>query len=427
MDTVTSAPEPAPEAPLKEVETNPGVQKFMGMFPKIYALFSVILTVLFFMILLLALADIAEYTYNESTQATTLLLDPKLMIEDTNDYKIINYPTTNDDDEPYRVYMSQKIISFILILVSFALMVFGFQVGIHFVLTAAAKFSNVDYNEDLKLDDPVLVRSFATIITIGAVTLGLNALYKNKFVKGLQPELKDARARMRDIRNHVIRNIPLKDETFWKLLKSQNNIEIAQKIAMLLKNVDPRDKSESPPNIVRVRQILFACNLYAHFQNTIPESDSKFPKFDGIFSTKSNKPEYDINKFFLYSNIPNIKNVAFSELEHLIKREYQKATSSTVGRNNTNYLSIEDFIDRYHIDQSDATSRMNDKIDVFRNLGTYKTSFWKFLLAYFFTAMLIFVLVCMINSEFIKTTVWPKMLGVWTVIQTLWEKLFKSK
>ena len=401
--------------------------KLMGIFPTLYTVLAGIAVLLYVLLFVLSMLDYFGFKQNERNQETSINVDPKMLLTNTNDYAIVQYPM-KQDDEPYRVYTTQKIISSITLVIAITFVILGLQLGIHFGFVVASYLSTLDYNEDirdlLKSRDVVFPFIFITVVLVAVLSLNIGVYQgsdqsSNSFVSQCLKEFKETLISMQGIRLTYIRNVPIRDAEFWRHLKDNNTTEIAKKIANLLKSLKATD-GPTHKNVLTIKRMLFACNIYSHFKDVVPENDPKYASFQMVFSTSANKREADINGFFMYNKIRNVPNIAYNELEDDIKRQYQIATQGVASP-----VPLSTMRTRFQLDRSSALEDFNEKINSLKNIEKNKELFGNYLSTFFWVAFFFLVVIIggvLATNENIKYQV----IGVLETIKSFFSALYSK-
>lgn len=367
------------------------------IFMIVYKILMVFAVLGMIIISIVAFVDVLTYQAREAAQAAQLDLDPRTLIDQTNDYEIIQYTVSTVENEPYNIYFEQTVVSMILRIVGIVLVLVGLQICAHIILYGLDKFGKLVYKEPLGFDGPFLT-IVATFGAVGGGALALNIYYQKMFVKKIIPEIKSIRQHMREIRSHLIVNTSMNSDVFWTALKDDNTAVIVNALVDKLKLIHNGVNMGTDPNAKAVKQMLFAYNVYEHFKNIVPTSDSRRNTFDKIFSTEGKRSEFDINKFFMYGNIPLLEDLAFSAF----KKDLEHTYNTAIQGNATTHVPFQKLVDDV-IKSDPYIPTFNEKISILRNISKNKKKVAKFMYIFSFIPIIFLLFVAGIHHNFVMT------------------------
>lgn len=366
---LTNGPEKCPD---KSVTTSNVKEVFMTL----YGALMITMVIAFTFLFLSSFADVVGYGYREISQALQLSTDKRVFINETNDYGILQYPVSTVEDEPYNVYMQQRVVTFIIQILAFFFIVIGAQLFMHFLLSILNVAHQIDYTESSGFEDTkfLVISAGVGVVIVGIVAL--TAFYNNFFLKKIEPDMLHIRAYMQQIRAHFITHTPALGDSFWAALKAGRNEAIIQEMATALAQVG---KNDAPTDRAAKKAIsmLYACNLYNALVNTIPESDPMWFRLDALFSSDSRKAENDINMLFYYNNIPIINNDAYSALKALGLDKVYKGV-----------VPLDTLEKQLKLSNLEAIDGLNTLLNGMRGIRKSKQQFFSYIIGFFAIALL---------------------------------------
>lgn len=349
----------------------------------IYGVMLIIMALAFVSVILMSIVDICKYYLKEADQFKKVTLSNKqIFIKDTNDYSILEYPTKTIRDEPYLAYKEQSVISTILIVASIVFVGVFAQFGWYGYKVVRAEYGQGDKPKGIPINnDGLRILVSIVILTIGA--MALTTFYKSYFIGQVQPTLIETREKLREVRLHVIRNLPLKiNETFWIELQQANTNEISERVATLLASATSnRDRKAQD-----AKKILFAANVYGYFKNMIPDSDTKASDMlKSIFSSAGNKKDNDINKLFYYNNIPVIQDLSKDAFKNNILQRLRTKLPASGSTPNPKFTKASQILNDVLADT--AIASLNEKLAAVRNIKNGKGQLFNFFVGFLVIAI----------------------------------------
>jgi hypothetical protein len=351
-----------------------------AVFEPLYKIVFVIALVLYFVLVCYAWYDAILYGYNEGIQETQAKMD-NIFIDNTNDYIVNQYITSDDTNEPYHVYFNQKLIGYVIqCMIAFLYLLaanFFAHFSLHFYHRVQESVNPLDPTQQLGFDTDFLI-IFLTLILLTVTCYLLNKVIYNKtFVKGiLNTDILNTRKSFEDIRNFTILNLPLNDAGFLNDVKRNNQEGISRRIADLIDNFN---KTGNTQDITTIQQMLFAYDLYSYFQQYIPISDPVYNKIDILFSPSANTFDIDVNRYFYYAKggkgiHTSSGKTAWDDLQQKIHDLLvPSAMDDSTFKQNASLIA-----------QNNLTGTFNDKVSIAFQLGNFNKS-KKHLIKYMYT------------------------------------------
>lgn len=371
----------APAAP-ESVEKKKATVK--EMFMTLYGILMLIIIAVFVVLFLTSFFDIILFFYRESSQASQLAIDKRVFIDDTNDYDIMQYPQMSTEDEPYNVYLQQKMITYVFTMIAIFITVVGGHLFMHFLLYLLNKMAIVEYEEPAGFDDKKFYVIGGVIALVMAGCVALNSLYKHFFLKKVEPSMLHIRSQMQKIRFHFINNTPVYNDPFWAALKSGDSEMIINNIATSLANVSPSTTSTNIKHDAaakKVMDMLYACNVYNNLVNTIPESDPMWYRFDNLFSSETKEEENDINLLLYYDNIPVMDTGTYAVLKGM---DLEAIYNAMKPANAHTLTSLEEILPMNAVP---AITDLNVLLNGMRDIKGNKRTFAKYIYGFFAIAL----------------------------------------
>lgn len=283
QDTAT-----ATNAAVEEIKKKGLVAAFYLLYD-ILAIIAVILIVSYF---LLAVIDIFVYVANELKQKQALIFDPNLFNKDTAEYKALHYNTNIAYREPYNIYLEQGIVSQMYRIVGLFMVTFGIQLGSYLSLKVLAILKNQEFEE--KIDIPR--KNLAIMIILFSAATIFGSTYKNRFLHGLQPELKASQSHITYLKNFIYNNMTTNLD-FLEALETNN---VSQMFDIMNKQVTQYS----------LMKMIFTLSLYNYYKSNVSENDEDFEDIRKIFTIREIKlQQIDPVKYFYYKQnvfIPNM-------------------------------------------------------------------------------------------------------------------------
>jgi hypothetical protein len=392
------------------LQLNPVHKGLAAVFEPIYKLIFVITCVLYTGLVILAWYDFLAYWYTEAVQKTKLTQvdGRKVFIDETNDYSVIQYSTRDTSTEPYNIYYCQKIIGYVVVCIVALICAVGINVSLYFALFFWKKAKGELLDKSVKLGfDNDFIQIVLSMSVIGAGCKVLYDRYRKTYVNDTLVRIKDTREKLDTIRAFTINHLPLHNILFLNYLKTSNQAAIAQLIVDEIgPNLNPTDGTLPADVLTNVHKMLFACDLYNYFKESIPITDPMYDNIDDLFSTNGANLEVDVNRYFYYSNNIQIKQVAWQDMHTRILSILQaNYTSSSSNHDSlTDYIIKDNYTDKFAIMVEPKLNGVNLK-DSKMYLRTYV---WTF--ALISTVFLVIVALVNYRCSSILTLIWQKYL-----------------
>lgn len=270
-DAAAGEPEAAPPAPATDAavaEAPVNKASLNQAFIMVYRITSTIAAALFIGIFILSVMDILVYMWRELHQQVVKAMDPNLINGKTTDIQALQYIKNNPDEEPYNIFMEQRLVTGIYIVVGASITLLGLQMAIFFGMKLYSIVAKREFNDTL--DIPFNYMGLLMLCYVGAVVLSY--IYKTEFVKDAQVKMKNVRTQLRGIKNFMYDNM-ISDSAFLRALQADDFDAI---MSSFLKNTT---------NLATLRKMMFTYNVYSYFSSQIPESDPNYDTLTAMFST----------------------------------------------------------------------------------------------------------------------------------------------
>ena len=132
----------------------PPVQMPAGLndaFVLIYKIIAILIALTLGVMFLTTAMDIFLFQRGELQQTVKLVLNKNLFNKDTTDTAAMDYLKNNPDDEPYNIFLEQKMIGSMFTLTGVGLTVLGLQVGTFFSLKMWSVVKRAEFTERIDL------------------------------------------------------------------------------------------------------------------------------------------------------------------------------------------------------------------------------------------------------------------------------------
>lgn len=273
----------------------------MAIFPFLYKILAGISLLLFGIALLLSLTDLFAFSLAETIQKIkTTQPNYSFVIEDTNEYKLLDYSSKYLTSEPYLIYTQNNVLNMSMTVVGFALIVFAFQLGIFVVLKIRAAIYQESYGDSLDLGS--MTNSF---MVLGVLFLGgvvLSAIYKSFFQKAYQSAASNMMKDLQEI-DRNIRNGLTKNAAFIGALKNHN----MPMVYRILKEYAANAKTTN--NFTDLQNLLFTMSIFNYFDSITPEGSDARKHVMSLFGTDDASKQVRPHALFFYQGTNSITNV----------------------------------------------------------------------------------------------------------------------
>lgn len=455
--------------PTAGAAAGPAAPKAKGVAPEsiVYGTSLALAISIFFGIFIMILIDAGTFAKRQAEMTNFINGElVKKYVKDTNDYKIVQYPTATIETESnfakaeetkkgytgYLIYKQQSMIDTLILLVGIVASGLMFQFAYYGYKIVRANYYGDDPPEGLPIDpENMWILVLILVITIGVMCL--NVYYKNTFVGSVIPSLQSQRENLRSLRTHVINSLPIKNNLpteFWtqEIGKTPNIDLLGMRIGNLLKNATNKSSNE----VKLAQKIIFAYNLKMYMNKyhdglIADEQNEQYKLLRGLFSKDGFKKQFDIVKLLKVTNNFNVPPLAqyhtqgTSSLESKIREYVQGGITSDMrksafdagGAQTDGELSDQANIDiatqarntateqvggqcvqnavmdKFEIYDNEATRVMNTKLDAVRNMGTGKHALYNFIIGAIAISLL-FLVICI---AVIVSYKWDKVKPMW--------------
>lgn len=290
-------------------------------FALIYRIISIFAAFGVGFIAILGAFDIFTFTRDEVSQKVKFVIDPNLFNKDTIDVRAMNYLNNDIDNEPYNIFLQQKLSSGIFTLTGIALIIFGIQLGTFFALKLTSVIKRMEFTEKISLP----MRNLVTIIVAFIGVYVLEYVYRNKFIKEVQPTLKNVRTQLRDLRKFIYANMDYDrvENKFFKALTSNDIDGVVDTLRATLAKSNQTARGLQAEDYTAAR-MLFTVNLYTYFNYEIPEGEPAYEELRGMFSREGfQRQTVDPTMYFYYKRpiyVPNIYPIIRERLRDVLGR-----------------------------------------------------------------------------------------------------------
>lgn len=280
-----------------------GSTGFSGIFRIIYMFCALSIVMLLVITMLLSVIYVISYHWDESTQKKTIALDSSLKIKDTTDMNALEYVYNNTNRDPYRIYVNQKLLQSIYVIISTAIIAFGVHLASWAVMWSYTKF----VMKEQPCDKFVIPKEYIGILMLGFIGAAiLTVIYNSYFIMKAQKVLETIRTSMSTVKAFIYSNMT-SDFRFLEALTTRNFDTV---VSMLVENAK---------DIPKLQKMLFTLNVYTFYITQIAESDPARQEIKSMFTSDGvAKQKVDPALYFYYKRpvfVPNLYTSVQSALQ----------------------------------------------------------------------------------------------------------------
>jgi hypothetical protein len=353
-------------------------------FIMIYRITSVFAAGLFIIITIIAIMDIIAYIIGELRQKLRVSLDPNFLNAKTTDIQSLEYVKNDADDEPFSIFLEQKLVMGIFIIVATSITLLGLQLGIFFGMKLYFIVKKREFNETL--DIPFTYIGLLLLCYLGAVIL--SSIYKSDFIKNTQSKMKNVRGQLRETKRFIYDSM-IADNQFLSALKAD---DMDTMLTIMQRNAN---------NAMTLQKMLFTYNIYLYYTSQITESDPNWDVMNSMFTPLTiQRQSVDPTLLFQYKRPVFVPNL-YPTLRDRLK-------SSFVGRNGKYDASIERaFLRNFGINMR----TLNKKLVRIQNISDGKTSMFGYLMKVFFVSILMSCVILLVVIFIFLSSMFSKIAG----------------
>lgn len=271
----------------------------MSIFPFLYKLLAAVAVLLFVLALLMSIVDLLSFSVTEIIQKVkTTRPNYSYVIDDANEYKLLDYSSTYLTNEPYLVYLQNKVHNMAISVVGFAMIVFAFQVGIFLVLKIRAAVYKDPYDDSMKFDS--IASSFVVLAIVFVGGIILTAVYKSFFQKTYQKAAIIVKQELRAI-DTMIKNGMTTNAAFLGALRT-HNMPIIYRIFK-----EYASNAKTTNNYKDLQSLFFTMSVFNYFDSISPAGSDSRTESMKLFS--GNPKDIQPHALFFYQGTNNISNV----------------------------------------------------------------------------------------------------------------------
>jgi hypothetical protein len=299
----------------EEIDTNPSGDDTGSMndaFLMIYRVMAILASVMFFGILVLSIIDILVYIFRELNQRFRVTIDPGFINAKSTDVQTLQYVKNNPNDEPYSIFLEQRLVMSIFIIVGSCITLLGLQMAIFFGMKLYFIVKKQEFKE--KISVPMNYLGLLLLCYVGAAVL--SGMYKGTFVKNTQVKMKNVRAQMATVRRFLYMNM-INDADLLKALRQDDFDGV---VSIMKKNRN---------NLTTLKKMMFTYNVYVFFSSQIPDSDPNYDLLMEMFSVDGmQKQKVDPTLLLQYKRpvfMPNLYPTIRDKLQKSMTKEAERA------------------------------------------------------------------------------------------------------
>lgn len=278
-----------------------GLNEAFGLIYKVAVILSILA---FFIIACLCAIDVYAYVRDEVKQSSKLVLDPNLHNKDTTDVNAFKYLNASPDNEPYNIYLVQKIVNGVYTMIGLVVIIFAIQVASFFGFKIYSIINETPFRETIDLP----INSLAVLVIVFIGIMIFNYIYKHTFLQITQPSMDILRKRMRDIKKYVYGNLELGEDARFSNALAGNDMDTI--LAILKEKLADDDGSGTSSAAMDAARMIFSLNLYTYYQYEIPENDVVWEDLRVMFSpTGAQNQTIDPTLYFYYKKPIYVTNM----------------------------------------------------------------------------------------------------------------------
>lgn len=297
---------PEPVAAAANPTGPPGPSGINDAFVLIYWILAILIALTLTVFFMTSVMDLYLFNKSEVSQKIRLTLNKNLFNKDTTDTEVMTYLDNNPEDEPYNIFLEQKMVGGLYTLTGIGLIILGLQIGTFFSLKLWSVIKRAEFVEQITLPFKLL---FVLVIGFGAATV-FNTNYDRIFVKKTQPDMKAVRAQMVRLNTFIYTSLTndLRNRFLPALLA--DDLDTCTKVLRdYVKRGNPNDTELSAEDYTAIKMI-FTINMYSFYRYMIPEGDPTFDDIRTLFTTQGiRKREIEPTAYMYYKQSAFVQNV----------------------------------------------------------------------------------------------------------------------
>jgi hypothetical protein len=264
-----------------------------AVFKVIYTLLVIIGAALIVIHWITIIIDVIKYSYRNTVQESKLVNNPNLLNKDTNEYRLLHYTKNIKDDEPYSIFLRQKFVNYMYVIVSIFFIILAFQIAFILSVWLFALINNSG-KPDIKIILPT--KNIFVIIMILLAGIAFSGIYKSKFLKQIQKSFIETKESIEEINNFIYDNMTTNQELL-DALQSEDKLKIYD---ILNKQITEYSLSK----------MVFTLSLYEYMLSNIKKNSDEYQEIKKIFTIDQIKIRsiYPTDFFYYKQNvyIPNM-------------------------------------------------------------------------------------------------------------------------
>lgn len=401
-----------------------------------YAIAAAACLVGIFVLFAVGLFDIFKVIYDIINQKLKFNEEnPNLLTKDTIEYESLGYISPNINDEPYDIFLQQKIINYVLTIVAIFILALALHIGVYLAEQVYIIFRSKkpcpdktprpEYIPKVSLNS-IKTKYVSIIITTGVGLIILSTLYKKYFAKDAQLDVKQVRNDLRSVKSYVYYFLTTNEKFLEAIAYDDIN-----KIVTIIRSTLQKDNANSCgsedsvcSNDEEVMKMIFTYSLYSYFKYIIPETDKAYYDIMSLFTIDNitNTKLVDPTKYFYYKESIYVSNIY----------DYMKA--DLIGSEETPlaFVKRENNIDkfdsararRFENNLGNIFLKLNEKLNKIYNLPNSSNAIYKYIIIYFVFVVLITIIILFVSwngfGEYIK----PVIIYAFEKIQSLFRHIF---
>lgn len=383
-----------------------------------YAIAAAACLVGVFVLFGVGLFDIFKVIYDKINQKIKFNeKNPNLLTKDTIEYESLGYISPNINEEPYDIFLQQKIINYVLTIVAIFIFALAMHIGFFLAEKVYVIFRTkkpcpdgsppVEYKPQISIDS-IKPKYVSIIIATGVGLIILSTLYKKYFAKDAQLDVKQVRNDLRSVKSYVY-NFLTTDEKFLDAIAYDDINKIVTIIRSTLKKDDTNSCASEDAvcsNDEEAMKMIFTYSLYSYFKYIIPETDKAYYDIMSLFTIDNitNTKLIDPTKYFYYKESIYITNIYDSMKVDLIGS--QESPLAFVKKEN-NIDKFDSYRARkFENNLGNIVLKLNQKLNKMYNLPNSSNAIYKYILIYFIFVVIISLIILAVSwtafGEYLK-------------------------
>lgn len=296
----------------KSVGRSEGV---MAVFPFLYKMLAWGALLMFGLAIMLSSIDLFKFVAVETTQKIkTIRANYNFQVDDSNEYKLLDYASKYLTSEPYLVYLQQDVLNLAMSLVGCAIVLFAFQMVVFLILKIRAAVNQQNYGDQINFEEMKMSFMILGIVFVGGIIMV--SIYKTFFQKAYQNVAANIKQEFSGI-DATIKNGLTRNMAFISALKNHNMPLVYQIFGQYAAN------AKTTNNYTEIQNLFFTMSVFNYFDSMSPASSDARKQAMELFSS-DNKNVLPHTLFFYQgnNNITNVFHSLVKDENHAYRPEF---------------------------------------------------------------------------------------------------------